>query len=56
MEYFNPIYVITHLFGHKIHILLNDFLFCKTSPYGLYIFEIVMLIHLLYSDNATFNK
>ena len=33
---------------------LNKFLFCKRNPYGLNIFEIVMVVHLLYLENPAF--
>ena len=29
MQYLSPIYVIPHLFGHKMEIQLKHFLFCK---------------------------
>ena len=29
MQYLNSIYIIPHLFGHKIQIQLKDYLFCK---------------------------
>ena len=29
MQYLNPIYIIPHLFGHKIQIPLTNYLFCK---------------------------
>ena len=29
------LYIIPHLFGHKIQIQLKDYFFCKRKPYGL---------------------
>ena len=53
MQYLNPIYVTLHLLGHNIQIQLKEFLFWKRNPYGLYIFEIMMLIHLFYLEKLT---
>ena len=47
------IYVVTYLFRHKIQIQLKKILFWKKNPYGLYTFEITMLIDLLYLENPT---
>ena len=46
---FEPHLYYYHFFGDKIQIQLKDYLLCKRNPYGLCIFKILMLIHLLYS-------